>query len=118
MTKLTFTFRLIVSVTTCLSTATAAQAGTQCGIASYYNIRNITANGEFFNPGELTAAHPWLPFGSWVTIVDQDTGRAVEVRINDRGPWVGERIVDLSPAAINSLDPHQTSDLRHVCIHW
>lgn len=119
MNKFTLRLRLgAVSAVSCLHVVEPAQAGTQCGIASYYDIRNKTANGEDFNPGEYTVAHPWLPFGSWITVVDQDTGRSVEVRVNDRGPWTGDRILDLSPVAINALDPYQTSDLRHVCIHW
>jgi rare lipoprotein A len=91
---------------------------TVCGIASYYDLSGITANGETFNPKALTAAHRWLPFNSWVTVVDQTTGRSVKVRINDRGPWVDRHILDLTPAAINILDPKRTLDVRSVCIHW
>ncbi|WAL58611.1 septal ring lytic transglycosylase RlpA family protein [Thermocoleostomius sinensis] len=91
---------------------------TVCGIASYYDLSGITANGEAFNPKALTAAHRWIPFDSWVTVVDQTTGRSVNVRINDRGPWVDRHILDLTPAAINMLDPNRTLDLRSVCIHW
>jgi rare lipoprotein A len=96
----------------------SAKAGVECGIAAYYNQGSITANGESFDPSQLTAAHPWLPFGTWVTVVDQDTGLAIEARINDRGPWDGARILDMTPATINAIDPHRTHDLRHVCIHW
>lgn len=91
---------------------------TVCGIASYYDLSGITANGETFNPKALTAAHRWIPFDSIVTVVDQDTGRSVKVRINDRGPWVDQHMLDLTPAAINQLDPKRTLDLRHVCVHW
>lgn len=89
-----------------------------CGIASYYDLTGITANGETFNPKALTAAHRWFPFDAIVTVVDQDTGRSVKVRINDRGPWVDRHMLDLTPAAINQLDPKRTFDLRHVCVHW
>jgi rare lipoprotein A len=109
---------LTASLLGCFSLPDSASAGTECGIAAYYDTGDITANGEDFNPGELTAAHPWLPFNSWVTIVDQHTGLSVEARINDRGPWDGERILDMTPATINVIDPHRTADLRHVCIHW
>lgn len=91
---------------------------TVCGIASYYDLSGITANGETFNPKALTAAHRWIPFDAVVTVVDQDTGRSVKVRINDRGPWVDQHMLDLTPAAINQLDPKRTLDLRHVCVHW
>lgn len=91
---------------------------TICGIASYYDLSGITANGETFNPKALTAAHRWFPFDAVVTVVDQDTGRSVKVRINDRGPWVDRHMLDLTPAAINQLDPTRTFDLRHVCVHW
>jgi rare lipoprotein A (peptidoglycan hydrolase) len=91
---------------------------TVCGVASYYDLSGITANGETFNPAALTAAHRWFPFDAVVTVVDQTTGRTVKVRINDRGPWVDRHILDLTPAAINALDPKRTLDLRTVCIHW
>lgn len=91
---------------------------TVCGIASYYDLSGITANGETFNPKALTAAHRWIPFDAIITVVDQDTGRSVKVRINDRGPWVDQHMLDLTPAAINQLDPKRTLDLRHVCVHW
>jgi rare lipoprotein A len=91
---------------------------TVCGIASYYDLSGITANGETFNPKALTAAHRWIPFNSWVTVVDQTTGQSVRVRINDRGPWVDRHILDLTPAAINVLDPKRTLDLRSVCVYW
>lgn len=92
--------------------------GEQCGVASYYTRGDITANGEAFNPGAYTAAHRWIPFDTWVTVVDQDTGLAVDVRINDRGPWVDRHILDLTPTAIDTIDPNRTSDLRHVCLYW
>jgi rare lipoprotein A len=101
-----------------LGSADPAHADSQCGTAAYYDQGAITANGEAFDPGALTAAHPWLPLNSWVTVVDQDTGISTDVRINDRGPWDGERILDMTPAVINIIDPNQTADLRQVCIYW
>ena len=62
-----------------------------------------TANGERFDSGDLTAAHKTLPFGSLVRVVDERTGRAVLVRINDRGPYSGGRILDLSEGAARRL---------------
>jgi rare lipoprotein A len=116
-----FSSTLKISVTLALaslSIAESAKAQTECGMAAYYDTGSVTANGEAFDPNELAAAHPWIPMGSWVTVVDQDNGREVSVRINDRGPWSGGFIVDLTPAAINAIDPHQTSDVRNVCLYW
>ena len=72
------------------------------GVASYYGNElagNRTANGERFNPGLLTAAHRTLPFGSKVRVTYAATGKSVVVRINDRGPFHGNRIIDLSKSA-------------------
>jgi rare lipoprotein A len=55
------------------------------------------------NPGAMTAAHRTLPFGTRVTVVNTHTGRSVVVRINDRGPFVGGRVIDLSPAAARAI---------------
>lgn len=98
--------------------AKPASAGSECGMAAYYDQGEVTANGEAFDPGGQTAAHPWLPLGSWVTVEDQETGISTDVRINDRGPWDGERILDMTPAVINIIDPSRTSDVRHVCLYW
>lgn len=105
-------------VMVCFGLDSPAKAGSECGMAAYYNQGAVTANGEAFDPGASTAAHPWLPFGTWITVVDQDTGLSAEVRINDRGPWSGDYILDMTPAVINRIDPDQTGDTRSVCIHW
>ena len=73
------------------------------GIASYYEHDILTASGEIFHPHELTAAHPSLPFGTRVRVTDLTTGRSVTVRINDRGPFIPGRIVDVSYGAAESL---------------
>jgi rare lipoprotein A len=77
-------------------------AGIQGGIASVYS-GGGTASGERMNPGALTAAHPTLPFGTRVRVTNSHTGRSVIVRINDRGPFVKGRVIDLSPAAAKSI---------------
>jgi rare lipoprotein A len=77
--------------------------GTLYGLASFYGHESQTASGEKFNPGELTAAHPTLPFGTRVRVTDVASGRSVMVRINDRGPFVPGRIVDVSYAAAETL---------------
>jgi rare lipoprotein A len=72
------------------------------GIASVYHDR-LTANGEHMNPGAMTAAHKTLPFGSRVTVTNHRNGRSATVRINDRGPYVRGRVIDLSPGAARVL---------------
>jgi rare lipoprotein A len=73
------------------------------GIASVYGVQR-TASGEQMNSGAMTAAHRTLPFGTKVTVVNRRNGRSATVRINDRGPFVRGRIIDLSPAAAHALD--------------
>ena len=71
----------------------------QIGTASWYGDYfqgKATASGEPYNMYDLTAAHPTLPLGSWVRVTNMSNGRAVVVRINDRGPVVPGRIIDLS----------------------
>jgi rare lipoprotein A len=76
------------------------------GNASWYGSQfhgRRTANGERFNMDELTAAHRTLPFGSKVRVTNQATNDSVVVRINDRGPHAGNRVIDLSRAAAKAL---------------
>jgi rare lipoprotein A len=76
----------------------------QLGHASWYSLpANKTANGEQMNPNELTAAHRSLPFGTRVLVENLANGKSVVVRINDRGPFIGGRIIDLSRAAAASI---------------
>lgn len=89
---------------------TGYPAHAEAGIASYYADRyqgRLTANGERFNMYELTAAHKTLPFDSVVRVVNRDNGRSVVVRINDRGPFVRGRIIDLSYAAFGRIASHR-----------
>jgi rare lipoprotein A len=72
------------------------------GIASIYS-GGRTANGERVNPAAMTAAHRSLPFGTRVTVVNRNNGRAVVVRVNDRGPFVRGRVIDLTPAAARAI---------------
>jgi len=72
------------------------------GIASVYSGQH-TASGETMKTGEMTAAHRTLPFGTKVTVVNRVNGRSAVVRINDRGPFVRGRVIDLSPAAGRAL---------------
>jgi rare lipoprotein A len=76
----------------------------QSGIASVYAYDGgRTASGERASPGALTAAHRTLPFGTMVRVTNRSSGRSVVVRINDRGPFVQGRIIDLTPAAAREL---------------
>lgn len=78
----------------------------EIGLASWYGAKfhkRRTASGELFDMRALTAAHPTLPFGSRVCVRSQATGRTVVVRINDRGPHTGKRVIDLSRAAAETL---------------
>ncbi|OGD30351.1 MAG: hypothetical protein A2Y56_09060 [Candidatus Aminicenantes bacterium RBG_13_63_10] len=79
----------------------------QTGIASWYGGNfhgRATSNGEIYNMHDLTAAHRTLPFGSLVAVTNLQNGRSVTVRINDRGPFVKGRVIDLSLAAARLLD--------------
>lgn len=73
------------------------------GVASFYTEGTKTANGEKFNTHDLTAAHPTLPFGTKLRVTNETTGQAVTVRVNDRGPFVQGRVVDVSYAAADAL---------------
>jgi rare lipoprotein A len=74
----------------------------EVGLASVYS-GGRTANGERATKSSMTAAHRSLPFGTMVRVTNHKTGRAVLVRINDRGPFVSGRIIDLTPAAAHRL---------------
>lgn len=83
-----------------------APARSESGMASWYGPGfhgRKTASGETFNMDALTAAHPTLPFGSWVRVENTVNGRSVDVRINDRGPHLKQRVIDLSRGAAKAL---------------
>jgi rare lipoprotein A len=73
------------------------------GLASFYTEGTRTANGEKFDTHDLTAAHPTLPFGTRLRVTNVASGRSVTVRVNDRGPYVAGRVVDVSYSAANAL---------------
>jgi rare lipoprotein A len=77
--------------------------GHQHGVASFYSSPQRVASGGWFNPNAMTAAHRSLPFGSRVRVTHLGNGRSVEVRINDRGPFIAGRVIDLSRAAARVL---------------
>ena len=79
------------------------QAMAQTGRASWYALTSMTASGERCDPSAMTAAHRTLPFGTKVKVENLKNGRTVVVRINDRGPFVGGRIIDLTKGAAHKL---------------
>ena len=96
---------LLLFITLQLAPITVAFADTQSGIASVYSTDSgsRTASGVRLDPGALTAAHRSLPFGSKVRVTNHNNGRSVVVTINDRGPFVRGRVIDLTPAAAQAL---------------
>ncbi len=102
--------KFVRTALTTLGLAAAVAAGTsaalakvQTGIASWYKMGTVTANGEAYNPDGLTAAHRTLPFGTMVEVKNLGNGRIVRLRINDRGPFVGGRIIDVSRGGARRL---------------
>ena len=85
----------------------------ECGIASTYSSGTRTASGERYRHMGISAAHWSLPFGTRVVVRNQRTGRSITVRINDRGPFVAGRIIDLSTGAKNALG---MDGLARVCL--
>ena len=97
---------LLAAVAQLLPLATSyAKAAAQSGVASVYSTEsgNRTASGARLNPGAMTAAHRSLPFGSKVRVTNRRNGRSVVVTVNDRGPFVRGRIIDLTPAGAQAL---------------
>ena len=82
----------------------ASAGGSYSGMASYYYHGQRTASGARFNPNGLTAAHRSLPFGTRVRVTNRSNGRSVVVTINDRGPFIKGRIIDLSRGAAQAIN--------------
>lgn len=80
-----------------------AKLGATTGLASYYGYSGRTANGERHSAGAMTAAHRTLPFGTKVKVTNVANGRSVVLRINDRGPFIKKRVIDVSTAAADML---------------
>jgi rare lipoprotein A len=92
----------VAAVAACFVFSAAAEANT-VGMASYYKSGRLTANGERFNPHGLTAAHRKLKFGTRVKVTNMRNGKSVVVRINDRGPFIRGRVIDLSLGAAKAI---------------
>ncbi|MBL0913951.1 MAG: septal ring lytic transglycosylase RlpA family protein [Sphingopyxis sp.] len=85
------------------------------GMASYYGDElagNRTANGERFDPDQMTGAHRTLPFGSMVRVTNVSNGDSVVIRINDRGPFSRGRVIDISHAAAREIGMHRSGTAR------
>ncbi len=85
----------------------ASVSGSETGMASYYSESyngKKTANGEIYHSSEYTAAHKTLPFGTKVKVTNLNNGKSVKVRVNDRGPFIAGRIIDLTRTAAQKLD--------------
>lgn len=93
-----------------LAAPISAQA--QTGHASWYKMGKVTANGERFNPHGLTAAHRTLPFGTKVRVKNLRNGKSVVVRINDRGPFIKGRVIDLALGAAKKIGLHRSGTTR------
>ncbi len=81
-------------------------AEVRVGQASWYGMKfqgRPTASGEPFDMNDLTAAHRTLPFGTEIRVINEDNGKSVVVRVNDRGPYVGNRVIDLSRKAAEAI---------------
>jgi rare lipoprotein A len=98
--------------------AAAGTASAQCGKASWYGPGfhgRTTANGERFNQGAMTAAHKSMRFGTKLRVTNKANGKSVVVRINDRGPYIKGRFLDLSKAAAGSIGMIKTGS-GSVCV--
>lgn len=103
-----YTFSILL-IFVLMLTGCATTRGTtiDSGVASWYGPNfhgKLTANGEIYDQNELTAAHRTLPFNTVVMVTNLDNGKSVTVRINDRGPYANNRIIDLSHEAARRID--------------
>jgi rare lipoprotein A len=90
-----------------------------CGRASFYGLGDgfagrTTASGETMRPSAMTTAHRTLPFGTRLLVTNQSNGRQVVVRVSDRGPFVGDRVLDLSSGAFTQIAP-ASQGVANVC---
>ena len=97
-----FNGRTMLALSSAILISATSIASAQSGIASIYSGEK-TANGEWAYATRLTAAHKTLPFGTMVRVTHKKTGKSVVVRINDRGPFIKGRVIDLTPAGARAL---------------
>jgi rare lipoprotein A len=99
--------RASVSPPIARTTKPARIGTTETGIASWYGVPydgRRTASGEIYDMRQLTAAHRTLPFNTWLQVTNLTNGKRVEVKVNDRGPFVRGRVIDLSLGAASEID--------------
>jgi rare lipoprotein A len=99
---------ILISV---ISGSSSLMAAPQTGVASVYS-NEKTANGEYAHASRLTAAHRSLPFGTMVEVTNTHNGRSVVVRINDRGPYIRGRVIDLTPAGARAIGSSGLAPVR------
>jgi rare lipoprotein A len=100
------------------TSAVASWATLECGSASWYSdslTGRKTASGKLYDPDEFVAAHPTLPFGTRILVMDDAGGESVEVTVVDRGPYKKNRIIDLSRAAASKLG-FVSQGIKRICI--
>ncbi len=98
---------LAATLSTSIAPASFASTPAITGTASWYGPGfhgRTTANGESYDMYAMTAAHKTLKFGTKVKVTNNENGKSVLVRINDRGPYIGGRVIDLSKSAANAID--------------
>lgn len=106
---------MVSGLTTCTKKPAAHEGAVQTGVASWYGQQfqgRLTASGEPFDMAKMTAAHRTLPFGAKVRVQSLVNQKTTEVRINDRGPFAGDRIIDLSHAAAQAIDMPGIANVR------
>lgn len=96
-----------------------ASKASSCGYASHYGVGDgyhgrRAANGSIFDAYGYTTAHPWLPFGTNLLVTNQRNGRSIIVKVTDRGPYSGDRVLDLSYGAFSRISS-SGSGVAHVC---
>jgi rare lipoprotein A len=115
MTKLNTAAGAVALAGALLVAASTVPASAQCGNASWYALYSQTASGEQMNPADLTAAHRTLPFGTKLKITNPENGKTVVVRINDRGPFIKGRVIDLSKGAAKQLG-FVSAGVTNICM--
>ena len=106
---------VVAGLTGCARKPAFSDGKTQVGLASWYGKQfqgRLTASGEPFDMEKMTAAHRTLPFGTKVRVQSLVTEKTTEIRINDRGPFVGDRIIDLSHAAAQAIGMQGIANVR------
>jgi rare lipoprotein A len=104
---------ILLSAYGCKKSTAPVSVSNEKGVASWYGVPfdgRPTASGEIFDKEKLTAAHRTLPFGTMVRVLNLHNQKTIDVKINDRGPFVADRIIDLAEAAARNIDVSGTTD--------